>query len=141
MKNRLLKISNIFFAAILALFGINSCQEDDLYAPLPSDFQAEYGCRPAGFVINGQVTNENGDAINNIQVVWPEKDTSYTNANGNFSLISDDNPGAQVRLYFNDTDGPANGSYQNDSADVQMEDFGDGTGYGSAYKTLKAKTE
>ena len=141
MKKRILKSSNVLLAAILALFGISSCQEDDLYAPLSSDFQPEYGCFPAGFVINGKVTNENGEAINNIQVVWPEKDTSYTNANGIFSLNSDDNPGTQVRLYFNDTDGPANGSYQNDSTDVQIEDYGDGTGHGYASKTLKEKTE
>ncbi len=141
MKKQLLKASNVFLAAVLALFGISSCQEDDLYAPLPSDFQAEYGCPPAGFVINGQVTNENGEAINNIQVVWPEKDTFYTNAYGNFSLNSDDNPGAQVRIYFNDTDGPANGSYQNDSADVQMDIYDSYSGFGRANKTLKEKTE
>ena len=141
MKKRILKSSNVLLAAILALFGISSCQEDDLYAPLSSDFQPEYGCFPAGFVINGKVTNENGEAINNIQVVWPEKDTSYTNANGIFSLNSDENPGVQVRLYFNDTDGPVNGSYQNDSADVQMDIYDSYSGFGRANKTLKEKTE
>ena len=141
MKNRMLKTSNAFLAAILALFGISSCQEDDLYAPLPSNFQPAYGCVQAGFVINGNVTNENGEPINNIQVVWPENDTFYTNAYGNFSLNSDDNPGAQVRIYFNDTDGPANGSYQNDSADVQMDIYDSYSGFGRANKTLKEKTE
>ena len=141
MKKRILKISNIFLAAVLALLGISSCHHDDLYAPLPSDFAAEYGCLPVGFIINGEVTNENGEAINNIQVVWPDNDTSYTNAQGNFSLESDDNPGTQVRLYFNDTDGPANGSYQNDSADVQMDIYESYSGFGRANKTLKEKTE
>lgn len=144
MKKIILKSANALLAAILALFGIAGCSGDEetLYGVPNGDFgSGAYGCPINGFVINGNVTNENGEAINNIQVVWPEKDTSYTNAQGNFLLKSYENPGSQVRLYFNDTDGPANGSYQNDSTDVQIEDYGNGTGRGYASKTLKEKTE
>ena len=144
MKKIILKSSNALLAAILALFGIAGCSGDEetLYGVPNGEFgSGAYGCPPNGFVINGNVTNENGEPINNIQVVWPEKDTSYTYGQGYFYLKSHDNPGAQVRLYFNDTDGPANGSYQNDSTDVQIEDYGNGTGRGYASKTLKEKTE
>ena len=151
MKKQLLKTSNAIFASILALFGVSSCEPADLYGPPPDNFgSAEYGCPYSEYIeVTGTVKNEAEQPIENIQVVSSYiRDTSYTDANGNFEMRkSDTYPRDNIRLYFNDIDGATNGSYQNDSADVHITysegdgNWNVGVGRGSVTKTLREKDE
>ena len=153
MKKKLLKTSNSLFAAILALFGVSSCEQGDLYGPPYAD-SGLYGCPQSEYIeVTGTVTNEAEQPIENIQVVsqWDDgyiKDTTYTDQNGNFELRRDGlYPNRDIKLYFNDIDGTANGSYQNDSADVHITysngdgNWNAGVGHGTITKTLKEKDE
>lgn len=138
MKKSLLKNSNALLAAILALFGISSCEQADLYGSPYSEY----------IKITGLVQNESNQPIESIQVVSNYRDTVYTDAAGNFDIKkTGGNVPSSIKLFFNDTDGPANGSYQNDSADVHITysggdgEWNAGIGRGSVTKTLKEKTE
>ena len=132
-----MKSSNAVLAAILALFGISSCESPEEYGQPYSEYTQ----------INGTVKNEAQQPIQNIQIVRPfYRDTVYTDANGSFVLrtIGESNT---IRLYFNDIDSTDNGSYQNDSADVHITYSGGdgewnmGIGRSTVNKTLKEKTE
>lgn len=154
MKKQILKSSNAFFATILALFGVSSCEPADLYGPPPDNIVAEYGCPYSEYIeVTGTVKNEAEQPIENIQVVsqWDDgyiKDTTYTDQDGNFALRRDGlYPNRDIKLYFNDIDGATNGSYQNDSTDVHITysegdgNWNAGVGHGSVTKTLKEKDE
>ena len=138
MKKQLQKTTNAIVASILALFGVSSCEFADAYGTPYSEY----------IEITGTVQNEAEHPIENIQVVSSYRNTTYTDASGNFALhigfgVTPDN----IKLYFNDIDSAANGSYQNDSADVHITysggdgDWNEGVGHGSITKTLKEKTE
>ena len=138
MKKRILKKANALLAAVLAFFGVSSCEFPTAYGEPYSEYTQ----------ITGTVKNEAQQPIQNIQVFRPFwcTDTVYTDANGNFILRTigeEDN----VKLYFHDIDSTDNGSYQNDSADVHITYSGGdgewnmGIGRGTVNKTLKEKTE
>lgn len=139
MKKRILKKANALLAPILALFGVaTGCNDDVCLYGVPT---AEYT------EITGKVQNEAQNPIENIQVVW-DWDTTNTASDGSFVLRREGNfPNRTVTLKFNDIDGEANGSYQNDSADVHITysggdgEWNAGIGRGSVTKTLKEKTE
>ena len=151
MKKQLLKSSNAIFASILAFFGVSSCNDDVCLYGVPYE---EYGCPYSEYIeVTGTVKNEAEQPIENIQVVsqWENgyvEDTTYTDQNGNFEMRkSDTYPRNNIRLYFNDIDGTANGSYQNDSADVHITysegdgNWNVGVGHGTVTKTLREKDE
>ena len=145
MKKRILKKANALLAAILALFGVATGCDD---GNGNGDDICLYGTPTAEYIeITGTVQNEAQNPIENIQVVmgW---DTTYTAADGSFVLRrEDDFPVRTVTLQFNDTDENTNGSYQDDSAEVQITYTGGdgswnaGIGRGTVNKTLRAKTE
>ena len=145
MKKQLLKTTNAIFASILALFGVSSCNDDVCLYGVPYE---EYGCPYSEYIeVAGTVQNETEQPIENIQVV-SSGDTVYTDANGYFEMRkSDTYPRDNIRLYFKDIDGTANGSYQNDSADVHITysegdgNWNVGVGHGSITKTLREKDE
>ena len=142
MKKRILKKSNAIFAAILALFGVSSCEQEDLYGCPQSEYSED-------IEITGTVQNEAQQPIENIQVVSSYKnDTTYTDASGNFAFHTGKGLKPTIlRLNLNDIDGATNGSYQDDTAEVQITYTGGdgswnaGIGRGSVNKTLRAKTE
>ena len=146
MKKRILKKSNALLAAILALFGVSSCDggAEVMYGVI----RDEYGCPYSEYTeITGNVQNEAKKPIENIQVVM-DWDTTYTAADGSFLLRKEGTfPLRTAMLQFNDIDDAANGSYQNDTAEVQITysggdgDWNAGIGHGTVNKTLKAKTE
>ena len=151
MKKRILKKANALLAPILALFGVAASCDDGNEIP---DLPCAYGTPTAEYIeITGTVQNEAEQPIENIQVVsqWDDgyiKDTTYTDQNGNFELRRDGlYPNRNIKLYFKDIDGTANGSYQNDSADVHITysegdgNWNAGIGHGSVTKTLKEKDE
>lgn len=133
MKNRLLKISNAFLAAILALFGINSCEDG---------VEALYGVETSEFEIVGTITNEESAPIKDIQVVrHPGFDTAFTDANGNFRIVNEGFQGGYVLLHIDDVDGDANGSYQSDTAQVILTRNAQGFLGATINKTLKERAE
>ena len=142
MKKRILKKSNAIFAAILALFGVSSCEQEDLYGCPQSEYSED-------IEITGTVQNEAQQPIENIQVVsLYTNDTTNTDASGNFVFHTGKGLKPTIlRLNFNDIDGATNGSYQDDTAEVQITYTGGdgnwnaGVGHGTVTKTLKEKTE
>ena len=133
MKKRILKSSNALLAAILALFGISSCEDG---------IRAEYGVETSEFEIVGTITNEESAPIKDIQVVrHPGFDTAYTDANGNFRIVGEGSQGSQVLLLIDDVDGDANGSYQSDTAQGILTRNTHGYLSATINKTLKEKTE
>lgn len=133
MKNRLLKISNAFLAAILALFGINSCEDG---------VEALYGVETSEFEIVGTITNEESAPIKDIQVVrHPGFDTAFTDANGNFRIVNEGFQGGYVLLHIDDVDGATNGSYQSDTAQVILTRNAQGFLGATINKTLKERAE
>ena len=133
MKKILLKISNAFLAAILALFGINSCEDG---------VEALYGVETSEFEIVGTITNEESAPIKDIQVVrHPGFDTAYTDANGNFRIVNEAFQGGYVLLLIDDVDGATNGSYQSDTAQVILTRNAQGFLGANINKTLKERAE
>ncbi len=133
MKKRILKSSNALLAAILALFGISSCEDGVI---------AEYGVETSDFVIVGTITNEESAPIKDIQVVrHPGIDTAYTDANGNFRIVNEGFQGGYVLLHIDDVDGDANGSYQSDTAQVILTRNAQGFLGANINKTLKERAE
>ena len=133
MKKILLKISNAFLAAILALFGINSCEDG---------VEALYGVETSEFEIVGTITNEESAPIKDIQVVrHPGFDTAYTDANGNFRIVNEGFQGGYVLLLIDDVDGATNGSYQSDTAQVILTRNAQGFLGANINKTLKERAE
>ena len=145
MKKRILKKANALLAPILALFGIAASCDD---GKGNGEDICLYGVPTAEYIeITGTVQNEAQNPIENIQVVM-DWDTIYTAADGSFVLRREgDFPVRTVTLQFNDTDENTNGSYQDDTAEVQITYTGGdgswnaGIGRGSVNKTLRAKTE
>jgi putative lipoprotein (rSAM/lipoprotein system) len=133
MKKRILKSSNALLAAILALFGISSCEDG---------VEALYGVETSEFEIVGTITNEESAPIKDIQVVrHPGFDTAFTDANGNFRIVNEGFQGGYVLLHIDDVDGDANGSYQSDTAQVILTRNTHGYLSATINKTLKEKTE
>ena len=135
MKKLILKSYNALLAAILALFGISSCENGVI---------AEYGVETSEFVIMGTITDEESAPIKDIRVVqhpmYPQ-DTAYTDANGNFRIVGEGPQGAPVMLLIDDVDGDANGSYQSDTAQGILTRNTHGYLSATINKTLKEKTE
>lgn len=133
MKKQILKSSNALLAAILALFGISSCEDG---------VEALYGVETSEFEIVGTITNEESAPIKDIQVVrHPGFDTAFTDANGNFRIVNEGFQGGYVLLHIDDVDGDANGSYQSDTAQVILTRNALGFLGATINKTLKERAE
>ena len=90
MKTKCLNGINAVLALLVSLLGFTSCE--------PNNMVAEYGCPHADLTLEGQVTNEEQEALEGIQVVrcggwrddipqmhWEQyADTLYTNSAGEF---------------------------------------------------------
>lgn len=146
--NRLLRILMSILGFSTAA-GLSSCN-NNRYGP------DEYGTPSAKYIINGQVkADEGGQPIRNIRVVmantdqYPLRDTTYTDANGNYSAKLEDFPDDHTfSLKFEDHDGTANGEFQAMETSIEFIDPEYTKGSGSWYKgetsrtinaTLKAK--
>lgn len=139
MKAKVLRGINVLLTAILGLFGFSSC----------FSVPVAYGVPHTDFTIEGTVSNEDNEPLQNIQVVqkggekdgdgntyweeWP--DTLYTDADGKFyRYYAGDFPLAYRKLVVNDT----TGVYASDSIDTSVTySGGDGHWYSGKGK-LKA---
>ena len=101
--------------ALLGFTGITSCN-----LPQVGDQPVEYGCPSADYKVLGTVKDSAGKPIKGIQVVTEEtirndtvlRDTTYSDANGNFSLQKNDFPVERtLNVIFNDVDGAENNGH------------------------------
>ena len=114
-------------STLLVLLGFSSC--DKLGA-------LEYGSPYVDFQVKGQVTDESGRPIEGIRVtvenetygfsvnhdgVWKYSfaDTVYTDADGRFVSREINDGSIYGKIFFEDIDGPANGSFLPDSANLE----------------------
>ncbi len=141
MRKNQLKRYNRLIAFLMSLLGvgggftITGCEK---VSP------CEYGTPHATYKLNGKVTNENNEGINNIRVTM-YYDTAFTDESGNYNLESINYPpGQEVILTFTDVDGNNNGSFQESDTTVSFEgaeyENGDGSWYlGETSKEVNIK--
>lgn len=122
-----------FFAMLLALLGIGGCGELNEDDP---NFRMEvmYGVPTVHYSIKGKVTDENGKAVDGIQVrvqrqasgdnrIWYDDITApiSSGADGKWSVEPRDMPTSTLKIIFTDTDGEANGGeFATDSIQVPV---------------------
>ena len=112
-----------FFAMLLALLGIGGCGEMNS-DPEGLNNMCMYGTPTAHYSVKGQVTDADGSPIPDINVsffgiyygspgtragVDPFRVNLKTDSKGAYEWDSAHFPYPQVRVQFDDTDGPANG--------------------------------
>ena len=98
-------------STLLVLLGFSSC--DKIGA-------LEYGSPYVDFQVKGQVTDENGNPIEGICVTLEASpDVLYTDADGRFESKEIRNVAVYGKIKFEDIDGPANGSFLPDSANLE----------------------
>lgn len=124
IKNNLIRLTNIFLATLLALFGFSNCE----------DARVEYGVPNADYNVKGKVVDKvNSKPIKGIRVafyLYPQAVTMYgilpapyrtyktvtTDATGNYDLTDNFSIGEiqndTLPVYVQDVDGTENGLYK-----------------------------
>ena len=96
------------------------------------DFPVEYGMPHASYKIIGSVSDESGNPIPGIDVLWKLWEESYkanTDSEGKFSMEVETFPSESVTLQFTDVDGEANGGeFESQEAQVSLTKTGKGDG-------------
>ncbi len=128
MKKSFAKLTAAIGPALLTMLGFSGCK--DVF-----EGYCEYGTPNCDFKVDLTVVDEAGKGIKGIRVVPSEqltyrKDTLYTDENGkavgNYAQVW---PYDEVKFYFDDVDGEANGSFKRDSLTVKAEKLKDGSGH------------
>lgn len=126
MKKSFAKLTAAIGPALLTMLGFSGCED--------VNGRCEYGTPNCDFKVDLTVVDENGKGIKGIRVVPSErltydKDTLYTDetgkAVGNYDQAW---PYDEVKFYFDDVDGDANGSFKRDSLTVKAETLKGGSG-------------
>lgn len=108
MKTKILNRFNAILAFLIGLLGFTGCERF---------IRCEYGVPTADFTLEGQVTNDEEEPLQNIQIVsqrgwkdgagtqyWEEySDTLYTDSVGRFYRSYRDMPYEYYRIIANDT--------------------------------------
>jgi putative lipoprotein (rSAM/lipoprotein system) len=125
MKIRFYRWYNGLLASLLAFLGYGCSSEDpiDMYGT-----PVEYGAPTVEFQLKGNVTDENGKAVQGIKVKvqehnWLNIDSVKTDVNGKFHIpftISAFNEKDlnRCKLIVEDTDGAENGEFKNDTINL-----------------------
>lgn len=128
MKKSFAKLTAAIGPALLSLLGFSGC-EGGFW-----ENRCEYGTPSCDFKVDLTVVDESGKAVKGIRVAPSErltydKDTLYTDENGkavgNYDYAW---PYNEVKFYFDDVDGDANGSFKRDSLTVKAEQLKGGSG-------------
>jgi len=144
MKKRnttLLNLANKVLSGIMVLLGFNGCSVET---------PCMYGSPYALHTIKGKVKNNSGTAIKEIQIIcntknnWIKPDTLLSNQNGEFTFKYESTfAETTYKLICKDIDGDTNGSYKNDSIEVEFKksDLLNGEGWfeGEATKNVTIK--
>ena len=129
MKKSFAKLTAAIGPALLSMLGFSGCG-DNIW-----NGTVEYGTPTCDFKVDLTVVDEGGKAIKGIRVTPSEqrliydKEALYTDENGKAVGSYDDAwPYGEVKFYFDDVDGEANGSFKKDSLTVKAEKLKDGDG-------------
>ncbi len=143
MKKSFAKLIAAIGPALLSMLGFSGCG-DNIF-----EQRDEYGTPTCDFKVDLTVVDESGKSIKGIRVTPSElrlnngKDAIYTDENGkavgNYDRVW---PYDEVKFYFDDVDGDANGSFKRDSLTVKAEKLkdGDGNWYSGEYSLKGTKT-
>ena len=128
MKKSFAKLTAAIGPALLSMLGFSGC-EDNIW-----NNRCEYGTPSCDFKVDLTVVDESGKGIKGIRVVPSkqltyDKDTLFTDKNGKAVGAYDGVwPMNEVKFYFDDVDGDANGSFKRDSLTVKAETLKGGSG-------------
>ena len=119
MKKSFAKLTAAIGPALLSMLGFSGC-EDNIWSN-----RCEYGVPSCDFKVDLTVLDESGKGIKGIR----DKDTLFTDENGKAVGAYDGVwPMNEVKFYFDDVDGDANGSFKRDSLTVTAEKLKGGSG-------------
>ena len=123
MKKRFYRWYNGLLASLLALLGYSCSPESEEYGT-----PVEYGAPTVEFQLKGNVTDEDGKAVQGIKVKvqehnWLNIDSVKTDVNGKYQLpiritASNEKGLEYCRLSVEDTDGAENGEFKNDTINL-----------------------
>lgn len=128
MKKSFAKLTAAIGPALLSMLGFSGC-DDGIW-----NNRCEYGTPSCDFKVDLTVVDESGKGIKGIRVVPSkrltyEKGTLFTDENGKAVGAYDGVwPMNEVKFYFDDVDGDANGSFKRDSLTVKAETLKGGSG-------------
>lgn len=127
MKKSFARLTAAIGPALLTMLGFSGCED--------VNGRCEYGTPHCDFKVDLTVVDESGKGIKGIRVTPSEqrltygKDALYTDetgkAVGNYDQAW---PYDEVKFYFDDVDGEANGSFKRDSLTVKAEKLKGGSG-------------
>ena len=126
MRKKVSCFSTRVWAGFLALLGFASCTSNED----PEDIPLEYGTPTVGFQVQGVVTDEEGNPLEDIQVIVRR---AYNNDYRSGDTIYTDN-----KVYFNDE----KKVFKSDSIllkDMKLEKIEEGSGW--SHGTYQATTE
>jgi len=110
MSHKIIKGYNKVIAFLLSILGIGSSVTFTACDVVNGG--CEYGTPHADFKITGTVTNESGGTVNGVKVLMMY-DSTYTDANGDYTIVAEDFPDDQTfPIQFIDIDGDDNGKLQ-----------------------------
>ena len=145
MRKKVSCYSTRVWAGFLALLGFASCTSNED----PEDIPLEYGTPTVGFQVQGVVTDEEGNPLEDIQVIvrraynndYRSGDTIYTDNKGAFAaekFVTTGFEPDEQKVYFNDE----NKVFKSDSIllkDMKLEKIEEGSGW--SHGTYQATTE
>lgn len=145
MRKKVSCFSTRVWAGFLALLGFASCTSNED----PEDIPLEYGTPTVGFQVQGVVTDEEGNPLEDIQVIvrraynndYRSGDTIYTDSKGAFAaekFVTTGSVPDEQKVYFNDE----NKVFKSDSIllkDMKLEKIEEGSGWSQG--TYQATTE
>ncbi len=138
MKKSFAELTAAIGSALLSMLGFSGCDGGI------RENRCEYGVPQCDFKVDLTVVDESGKAVKGIRVTPSEqrltygKDPLYTDENGkaagNYDRVW---PYDEVKFYFDDVDGEANGSFKRDSLTVKAEKLKGGSGWYEGEFALK----
>lgn len=145
MRKKVSCFSTRVWAGFLALLGFASCTSNED----PEDIPLEYGTPTVGFQVQGVVTDEEGNPLEDIQVIvrraynndYRSGDTIYTDNKGAFAaekFVTTGFEPDEQKVYFNDE----KKVFKSDSIllkDMKLEKIEEGSGW--SHGTYQATTE
>ena len=127
MKTKIYRLYGAVLSVLLSVLGFSSCSKEEM--------RVEYGSPHADFIMQGTVTDEQGNEINGILVsaeryqdfkdgrYWFNLFSKKTAYYGEYYLYYQDFPGSKyTKLIVQDVDGEANGGeFASDTLDIDYE--------------------
>lgn len=124
MRMKTKRLITRILSGALVMLGFTACDDDSEYPP------CEYGTPWAAYRVKGNVTDANGNPLENIRVILRRgrndnpvasvNDTVNTDKEGNYVFEHQDFPGTDMqKVIFDDIDGEAGGGkFKSDSTSL-----------------------